>query len=166
MNTESTSSGELPEARLEIEIADEKELEAFARRLAAALPERITLALDGPLGAGKTRFVRALAEAAGTPADLVTSPTFVLLQEYPGPKPIYHFDAYRAKDVDEFWELGPEEYFAATGWTCVEWAERVAECLPKERLEARLHVMGPHSRRISWRAVGREPCQVLESARD
>ena len=67
------------------------------------------------------------------PREAATSPTFVLVNEYRGRLPIYHFDAYRLRDEDEFIELGPEEYFESDGVTFVEWADRVADCLPAER---------------------------------
>ena len=63
------------------------------------------------------------------------SPTFLLIHEYEGPVPIYHFDTYRLRDDDEFLRLGPEEYFERLGWTFIEWADRVERCLPSDRLE-------------------------------
>ena len=70
--------------------------------------------------------MQAVAEAAGVDPKQVLSPTFVLIHEYRGRLPIYHFDAYRLRDDDEFLQLGPEEYFDGSGWTFVEWADRVA----------------------------------------
>ena len=75
------------------------------------LPDGTTVALCGTLGAGKTRLVQAIAEAAGVDRRDVLSPTFVLIQEYHGRRSIYHIDAYRLRDEDEFLALGPEEYF-------------------------------------------------------
>lgn len=131
-----------------IDIADESEMEAFGAALAAALPASAVVALDGPLGAGKTRLVQSLAHAAGIDRIDVTSPTFVLLQEYRGNVRISHFDAYRVHDSDEFLELGPDEYFSAPGWSVVEWAERVRDCLPAQRLEIRIEVVSPTARRL------------------
>jgi tRNA threonylcarbamoyladenosine biosynthesis protein TsaE len=66
----------------------------------------------------------------------VTSPTFVLVNEYTGGRlPVYHFDTYRLKDEDEFLNLGPDEYFDSSGITFVEWADRVETLLPKDRLD-------------------------------
>ena len=84
------------------------------------------------------------------PPDSVTSPTFVLVNEYTdGRLPIYHFDTYRLKDDDEFLELGPEEYFDSSGLVFVEWADRVADLLPSERLDITIEVTGPAARRIT-----------------
>jgi len=114
--------------------------------LAAVLPPGTTVALVGTLGAGKTRLVQAIAAACGIPADKVTSPTFVLCQPYEGSRMLYHLDAYRLKDDDEFLELGPEEYFESDGLTLIEWADRVESCLPAERIEIRIKVAGEHAR--------------------
>ena len=126
--------------------------EADTRRLghalAAALPATAVIALQGTLGAGKTRLVQALAAAAGVDPSSVTSPTFVLCQQYHAQRSIYHLDAYRLHDVDEFLELGVEEYFEGPGLTLIEWADRVAPCLPEEHLEIQIEVTGPDSRRF------------------
>ncbi len=84
---------------------DEQGTARFGEALAAALPERAVIALNGTLGAGKTRLVQALAEALGVDRRDVISPTFMLVQEYSGRRPIYHFDAYRLAGEDEFWRL-------------------------------------------------------------
>src|SRR5712691_11376053 len=85
--------------------------------LAEALPGGSVVALSGTLGAGKTHLVQAVAGAAGVDPRDVTSPTFVLINEYRGRRPVYHFDAYRIQDDDEFLQLGPDEYFEGQGLT-------------------------------------------------
>jgi tRNA threonylcarbamoyladenosine biosynthesis protein TsaE len=136
------------------ETHDEQGTARFGQALAAVLPERAVIALNGPLGAGKTRLVQGLAEALGVDRREVVSPTFVLVQEYRGRKPVFHFDAYRLRNDEEFWALGPEEYFSAPGVVIIEWAERVAGCLPAERLEIEIEVAGPTERRFHCRAIG------------
>ncbi|MEM8681523.1 MAG: tRNA (adenosine(37)-N6)-threonylcarbamoyltransferase complex ATPase subunit type 1 TsaE, partial [Planctomycetota bacterium] len=91
--------------------------------------------LRGPLGAGKTRFVKAFAAASNVPPDDVSSPTFVLCKHYAGSRPITHMDVYRIADVDEFASLDPDELFAADGVTFIEWGERVREALPPDHVE-------------------------------
>src|SRR5262245_26404825 len=134
--------------RLTLDVPDLEATTAFGRRLGGLLFPGAVVALVGPLGAGKTHLVRAVAEGLGV-ADsrLVTSPTFVLIQEYPARLPIYHFDAYRLNDPGEFLDLGAHEYFAGEGVCLVEWADRVAECLPDEYLRIDLFVTGDASRR-------------------
>jgi tRNA threonylcarbamoyladenosine biosynthesis protein TsaE len=121
---------------------DEAGTAALGAALAKVLPPGALVALEGTLGAGKTRLVQGVAEAAGVDRKVVTSPTFTLIHEYAGVRPIYHFDAYRLKDDDEFQELGPDEYFSGEGWTFIEWASRVAASLPAERTEIAIDLAG------------------------
>jgi tRNA threonylcarbamoyladenosine biosynthesis protein TsaE len=134
--------------------SSEADTEQLGDALAAALPPGTTIALIGTLGAGKTRLVQAVAAALGVPRDAATSPTFVLVNEYPGTTPIYHFDAYRLRDEDEFRELGPEEYFESAGLTFVEWADRVESSLPADRIEIQCEAIGETERRFTLRAMG------------
>src|SRR5262245_20923270 len=108
----------------------------LGQALADALFPGAVIALIGPLGAGKTHLVKALAEGLGIAnAAVVNSPTFVLIQEYDARLPIYHFDVYRLATENEFADLGPDEYFRSNGVSIVEWADKVPNCLPLERLE-------------------------------
>lgn len=153
------------ENSLTLEIEDENGTQALGAALAEVLPPGTVVALIGPLGAGKTRLVQAVAKAAGMAEGVVASPTFVLVHEYAGRLPIFHFDVYRLRDEDEFLALGPEEYFAQPGWSFVEWADRVADCLPRERLEILIEPVGPNARRFTIRALGQKYDQVIEALR-
>ena len=134
----------------------EADTDRIGTELAAELEPGAVVALIGPLGAGKTRLVQAIAAALGVPRDAVTSPTFVLVNEYrQGRLPIFHFDAYRLKDLDEFLELGPEEYFDANGLTFIEWADRVAEALPSERIEIRIKIHADDDRHLKVETTDR-----------
>lgn len=145
--------------------ADESGTAVLGAALARALPDGTTVALCGTLGAGKTRLAQAIAEACGVDRRNVVSPTFVLIQEYHGRRTIYHIDAYRVADEDDFDRLGPEEYFESEGLTLVEWADRVEKCLPADRVEVHIEVTGPQSRRFEIRAVGHGYEDVLERLR-
>jgi tRNA threonylcarbamoyladenosine biosynthesis protein TsaE len=147
-----------------VELADLAATQAFGRRLAAVLFPGAVVALVGPLGAGKTHLVRAVAEGLGV-ADsrVVTSPTFVLIQEYQARLPIYHFDAYRLHGDAEFAELGAHEYFDANGVCFVEWADRAAGCLPKEILRITMEVTGETSRRAALEGVGERYGELVRS---
>jgi tRNA threonylcarbamoyl adenosine modification protein YjeE len=109
---------------------------AATARLAVGLAGHLqagdVIALDGPLGAGKTTFVRALVVALGGDAAAVASPTFTLLHTYPGRLPVVHVDAYRLENAGGLLGLGFDE-LAAEGVGVVEWAERVADALPPAR---------------------------------
>jgi tRNA threonylcarbamoyladenosine biosynthesis protein TsaE len=134
---------------------DEQDTRRLGAALAEVLPAGTTVALIGTLGAGKTRLVQAITEACGVPREAVVSPTFVLCQEYHGRRTVYHLDAYRLRDEDEFLQLGPEEYFESDGLTLIEWADRVIGCLPPERLELHIEVTGDSAREFRLVAVGK-----------
>ena len=132
----------------------EEDTRRLGRALGEILPAGTTVALLGTLGAGKTRLVQAVAEACGVPADTVVSPTFVLCQEYHGHRTVYHMDAYRLRDDDEFLQLGPEEYFESDGITLIEWGDRVIGCLPPDRIEIHIKVAGQTTREFEITAMG------------
>jgi tRNA threonylcarbamoyladenosine biosynthesis protein TsaE len=138
-----------------IDVPDLAGTQEFGRRLGRLLFSGAVVALVGPLGAGKTHLVRAIAEGLGV-ADsrVVTSPTFVLIQEYAGRLPVYHFDAYRLGSPGDFQDLGAHEYFEGTGVCLVEWADRVEACLPAERLGVTLTITGPTSRHLHMEGRG------------
>jgi tRNA threonylcarbamoyladenosine biosynthesis protein TsaE len=136
-------------AEIRFESHSEEDTVRLGRALAAALPAGSVMALNGTLGAGKTRLVQAVAEALGIDRHDVVSPTFVLMQEYHGEKSIYHVDAYRIRDDDEFMQLGMEEYFAAGGLVFIEWAERVAESLPPGYFTIAIEVVSETSRKMT-----------------
>jgi tRNA threonylcarbamoyladenosine biosynthesis protein TsaE len=144
---------------------DEQATASLGAALAAVLPDGAVVGLCGTLGAGKTRLVQAIAEACGVDRRDVQSPTFVLVHEYHGRRTIFHLDAYRLSGEDELLALGPEEYFKATAITLVEWADRVAGCLPKDHLEVHIEVTGETSRRFDLTAHGEGSGRILERLR-
>jgi tRNA threonylcarbamoyladenosine biosynthesis protein TsaE len=131
---------------LSVPLASEADTEALGRALASLATPGLVVGLIGDLGAGKTRLVRAMAEALGVVPGAIASPTFVLINEYAGRLPIYHFDAYRLAGPDDFDALGAPEYFAAGGVCLVEWADLVLDRLPRDAWLVRLAVTGPTSR--------------------
>jgi tRNA threonylcarbamoyladenosine biosynthesis protein TsaE len=136
----------------------------FGRRLAQFLFPGAVVALVGPLGAGKTHLVRAIAEGLGiADSRIVSSPTFVLIQEYAARLPIYHFDAYRLRGEDEFFDLGAHEYFAGHGVCLIEWADRVAGVLPAEYLRILFSVTGESTRQLAIQARGERFVRLLKS---
>lgn len=126
---------------------------AFAEALAKFVGPGTVLALDGDLGAGKTRFAQAFAHAIGV-TGIVNSPTYTLIKEYEGTSlPFYHMDVYRLS-LAEADELGLDEYFHGEGVTLVEWASIIESILPLERLHIRLETTGPVSRKMICHPIG------------
>lgn len=157
------AADDLYEDVFELEAHSERDTDVLGASLAAAAEPGLVVGLIGPLGAGKTRLVRATATALGADPSSVNSPTFVLIQEYRGRLPVFHFDTYRLRDVQSFAELGADEYFHGDGVCFVEWADRVASELPRDQLRIEISVLSPTSRRfrvvaggpISQRVLGR-----------
>lgn len=134
--------------------ADESQTEALGAALGGALREGGVVALIGPLGAGKTRLAQAIAKSLGADPSEVSSPTFVLIQEYAAAVPLYHCDAYRLKSVDEFLDLGIDEMLAGPGVVLIEWADRVADVLPRDHLRVEITVKGQTQREFALHGAG------------
>jgi len=121
---------------------------AVGDRLAAHLQPGDIVALYGDLGTGKTHLVKGIARALGVNEADVSSPTFTIVQEYAGTWPIYHIDAYRVEALDEFYELGYEDYFFGDGLCLIEWPSRIESLLPEDAICLRLTHQGSDRRRI------------------
>ena len=145
--------------------ANESETERLGQALAEVLPEGSVVALHGALGAGKTRLVQAIATALGVDRSEVVSPTFVLVHEYVGRHPIYHLDAYRIRDDDEFLQLGIHESFVPPNLVFIEWAERIEASLPEERFEVTIHILANDAREIEVSGLGTQCARAIDQLR-
>jgi tRNA threonylcarbamoyladenosine biosynthesis protein TsaE len=146
-----------------------------ALALADCIPESgLILALMGPLGAGKTVFVKGLAEGLGVDPARVTSPTFVIANEYPAPgRLLAHVDLYRIESARELEATGFLDYLEPGAVVAVEWADRFPDALPADRLELRLLRQTGQTgrradliRRVEVSAGGEVATQVLRGWRD
>jgi tRNA threonylcarbamoyladenosine biosynthesis protein TsaE len=124
-----------------------------------------TLALFGPLGAGKTSLVRGIAAGLGAPAAAVSSPTFVLIHEYRGRLPLAHVDLYRINSTREAESTGLQEYFSGSTVAAIEWADKGLSILPQDRLEIQLRHQAAGSRRIRLLANGPTSTALLAEVR-
>lgn len=119
----------------------EKELLAIAQELFQSFPKTKKLAFYGNIGAGKTTFCKALCEVLKV-QDLVTSPTFSIVNEYLSEQngTVFHFDFYRLKDEQEAFDMGYEDYFYSNAYCLVEWPEKVESLLPSSFAKVQIHV--------------------------
>jgi tRNA threonylcarbamoyladenosine biosynthesis protein TsaE len=140
-----------------------EQTQSLAERLGRLLQPGDVIALVGALGSGKTLFSQGLARGLEVPETFyITSPTFPIINEYPGRIPFYHLDLYRVDSAAEFTELGIEEILYGQGTVAIEWAERLGDNLPEERLEVHLAFHDETSRSITFSAFGGNAKQRLE----
>lgn len=127
----------------------------LARKFAQRLKIGDVLALEGELGAGKTRFVQGIAAGLGVPDNVyVRSPTFAILNEYNGGRlTLYHFDFYRLVNPSELMDIGVEEYIDGNGITVIEWADRFPGALPKRTQHIKFAIVSDDVREIAWGQV-------------
>jgi len=126
-----------------------EETEEMGAGLAGLLKSGDLVVLTGPLGAGKTCFIRGLARGLGVPDDEIKSPSFTILYEYRGRLPFYHFDLYRLEKPSELYHTGWDEYLLREGIIAVEWGEKAGELLPDSRIDVRMDIQSDSRRQIS-----------------
>ena len=133
----------------------EADTERAGAALARELPGGSVVALYGDLGAGKTAFVRGMARGMGLTAR-VSSPTFTIVNEYPGPRELIHFDMYRIGSADELFDIGWEDYLARGAVCAVEWSENVEDAFFGDEVRVRIEKLSDRERRIT--VEGGPPC--------
>jgi tRNA threonylcarbamoyladenosine biosynthesis protein TsaE len=143
-------------------VQNEEQTRDFGRQLAGVLQAGDVVALHGNLGAGKTFLVRSIVAALDGEEAPVNSPTFVIVQRYDVRLPVYHIDAYRLADSDEFLDLGGEEILSDQALCLIEWAERIAQALPPDRLEIRIQAVSPEARQLTLSGAGPRSSAIVE----
>ncbi|QVL34830.1 tRNA (adenosine(37)-N6)-threonylcarbamoyltransferase complex ATPase subunit type 1 TsaE [Telmatocola sphagniphila] len=155
-----------PKTSFSFAIANLEQTERLGRWLGSRLFPNSVVALLGQLGAGKTHLSRAIAQGLEISNErLVTSPTFVLIQEYPARLPIFHFDAYRLANPQAFRDLGVDEYYSGGGVCLIEWADRIVPALPEQYLEIRLEIVQQDVRLCQVTAIGELYRKIVENLR-
>lgn len=148
---------------LRIATASPHETEQLGRDIGSLLQPGAFLALRGDLGGGKTCLTRGVVAAlAPQSAHLVASPTYAIMNCYPGSTPVYHFDFYRLGGDDDVTELGFEEYFYGEGVCIVEWSERLSELLPGDAVTLLFEYEGDDTRLITITSSGQTSDRILE----
>ena len=124
-----------------ISIQDIEHIREAARELIQQMGDAHVFAFYGKMGAGKTTFVKAICEELGV-QDVITSPTFAIINEYEASStgqyediPIYHFDFYRIKKLEEVYDMGYEDYFYADALCFIEWPELIEDILPEDAVK-------------------------------
>ncbi|NLO48049.1 MAG: tRNA (adenosine(37)-N6)-threonylcarbamoyltransferase complex ATPase subunit type 1 TsaE [Clostridiales bacterium] len=133
---------------MEIISSSEACTQKLGRELAGQLHAGSVVALYGGLGAGKTAFVRGIAEGLLI-ADRVTSPTYSIVNEYNGTLPLFHFDMYRLGSVDELYDIGWDTYLDRGGVCAVEWSENIESIFDDDVIKVRITPLDQQTRKIT-----------------
>lgn len=151
---------------LQITTGSSLETERLGACIGSLLHPGCFVALQGDLGGGKTCLTRGIvASLAPQSAHLVASPTYAIMNCYPGDPPVYHFDFYRLAGDNDIVELGFEEYFYGDGVCIVEWSERLTELLPVDLLTILFEYSGDDQRMITITSSGEKSENLLEQLR-
>jgi tRNA threonylcarbamoyladenosine biosynthesis protein TsaE len=139
---------------MEISVKDTAHLSEAAREFIRNIGDRRVFAFYGKMGAGKTTFIKAVCEQLGV-TDVVTSPTFAIVNEYTLTSPllplssIYHFDFYRIRRIEEVYDMGYEDYFYSGNLCFIEWPELIDDILPSDAVRITIAEQPDGSRLIS-----------------
>ena len=126
----------------------EKETQEAGEKLVQTLAPGSVVAMYGDLGAGKTAFVRGMTRGLGIDFP-VSSPTFNVVNEYPGKVPLFHFDMYRLGSADELFDIGWDDYLERGGICAVEWSENVEEAFEPGTVKVIITKLGDSEREIT-----------------
>jgi len=133
---------------MELVVPSQEELIALGRWFGEGMTGNEVYALSGPLGSGKTTFVKGLALGLGI-EDNIISPTFVLVREYKGRYPLFHFDWYRIETQKEVLELGYYDYLEHIGVKVIEWPEKYSSLIPESARWIKIAIEGSN-RKVTW----------------
>ncbi|UKK51397.1 tRNA (adenosine(37)-N6)-threonylcarbamoyltransferase complex ATPase subunit type 1 TsaE [Prevotella sp. E13-17] len=141
---------------MEIKIKNIEAIRNAAREFINNIGEHRVFAFYGKMGAGKTTFIKAICEELGV-EDVITSPTFAIVNEYSLPKPLdgigcslFHFDFYRIKKLEEVYDMGYEEYFYSGSLCFIEWPELIEEVLPEDAVRVTIEEETDGSRSVRF----------------
>jgi tRNA threonylcarbamoyladenosine biosynthesis protein TsaE len=141
-----------------------EETEEVGKVLGGHLGPGDIVSLIGELGSGKTCFTRGIAFGLGIKKTVsIVSPTFTLINEYPGKTPLFHFDLYRIEDSERIFDLGYHEYFYGNGVAVIEWGEKVTNLLPDEYFLVFFSLAFDESREIKIKGQGKRFIDIIKS---
>lgn len=122
-----------------VESSSEEDTFRLGKRIGSSLQGKTFIAVNGELGMGKTVLCRGIVAGLGLEADIVSSPTFTIVNEYPGSPGVLHFDFYRVEKSNELFQIGWDEYLERPEIILVEWAEKFKSVLPEKRMDVSIN---------------------------
>lgn len=154
----------MAEQHIRITTYSAAETRNLGRKLGAIIQQPVIIALSGGLGSGKTVFVQGLAQGLDVSEQYyITSPTFTIINEYPGRHPLYHMDLYRIEQLSELEDIGLEEALQADAVIAIEWAEKLSQDMLLNHLQLRFDIIDENTRRIDMFAYGQPADNLLKA---
>jgi tRNA threonylcarbamoyladenosine biosynthesis protein TsaE len=142
-------------SQFQITTRSAQETQKLGKTIGQRINHPLTIGLSGDLGSGKTAFVQGLAEGLEVPGEYyITSPTFTLVNEYPGRFPLIHIDLYRLDGIHDLEDIGLDELLDNQAVIAIEWAEKMSHQLPDEHLAIIFEMTDDDTRRIGLKAFG------------
>ncbi len=154
------------ETELHITTYSAGQTRALGKIIGEWIEVKTVIALTGDLGAGKTVWVQGLAQGLAVSEEYyITSPTYTIINEYPGRSPLFHIDLYRIEDDTDLEEIGLAEILDLNGVIAIEWAERLRAQLPADRLDVCLKIREDTVRDITFSACGQRAGNLLRKSK-
>ena len=136
----------------------------LGQKLGELVKQPLVIALIGDLGGGKTAFVQGLAKGLQVPVGFyITSPTFTLVNEYPGRRPLVHVDLYRLESIEDLEDIGLDEILYSQAVIAIEWADRLVDGLPAEGLTVTMEIMDDDCRDLLLDATGHDAVNLVKA---
>ncbi|MCF8067341.1 MAG: tRNA (adenosine(37)-N6)-threonylcarbamoyltransferase complex ATPase subunit type 1 TsaE [Desulfobacterales bacterium] len=157
----------MDKCELQITSKSIEETQFLGKRIGEHLSASTVIAMTGDLGSGKTCFVQGLARGLDVPDDCyVTSPTYTLINEYPGRLPLFHVDLYRLEHIDDIEDIGLYDIFNINSIIAIEWAERLHMSDLPEHLIVKIKISGDETRTISFSASGQLYYDLIQAIKN
>ena len=153
--------------RFQITTRSIEETQNLSQKLGELLNQPTVIALNGDLGAGKTAFVQGLARGLEVPKEYyITSPTFTLINEYPGRLGLLHVDLYRLDSIADIEDIGLDERLYDQAVIAIEWADKLPDSLPDRHLSVKMDIIDDNCRNLSLDATGHHEVNLLLALMD
>ena len=149
---------------LQITTYTSNETRKFGQTIGRKIKHPLVIGLCGDLGSGKTAFVQGLAEGLDVPTGYyITSPTFTLVNEYPGRLPLFHIDLYRLEGMGDLEDIGLDEILYDQAVIAIEWADKMSAGLPDDHVAIKFEIVKDHTRIISLNGSGHRAADLIKA---
>ena len=153
--------------KINIKTLSADETQKLGQKIGTLIKQPLIIALRGDLGSGKTAFVQGLAKGLEVPDGYyITSPTFTLINEYPGRLSLVHVDLYRLESIDDLEDLGLDELLYGQAVIAIEWAEKLTGRQPAEQLLVTMEIIDDDCRKLTLDATGHDEMNLIRALED